>query len=109
MSEVGPFFHLDGPANHNIIDGPAIRNANRGDSRKSIRANRLAEKKPYFPSMRAISANRLKPAIRNFSPPKRDSQKKRPSSGTLKRFARIRRFARIGPSKFFKVRAVLVS
>ena len=51
-----------------ISDGLAIRNANRGDSRDLIRANRYADK-PYFHNVRAIRANRLKPAIRNFSPP----------------------------------------
>ena len=29
-----------------MLDGPAMRNANRGDSRESLRANRFAEKKP---------------------------------------------------------------
>ena len=32
------------------LDGRAIRNANRGDSRESIRANRLAEKTSIFSS-----------------------------------------------------------
>ena len=40
---------------------PAIRNANR----PAIRANRFAD---YFHNVRAIRANRLKPAIRNFEP-----------------------------------------
>ena len=31
-----------------LLDGPAIRNANPGDSRKSIRASRFAETKNYF-------------------------------------------------------------
>ena len=47
------------------LDGPAIRNANR-----AIRANRFgridSQKNPYFHNVRAIRANRLKPAIRNF-------------------------------------------
>ena len=47
------------------LDGPVIRNANRGDSRELIRQNRFAER-PYFHNFRAIRANRLKPAIRNF-------------------------------------------
>ena len=47
------------------LDGPVIRNANRGDLRESMRTNRFAEK-PYFHDVRAIRANRLKPAIRNF-------------------------------------------
>ena len=46
------------------LDGPAIRNANRG-----IRVNRLAridsQINPYFHDARAIRANRLKPAICN--------------------------------------------
>ena len=58
------------------LDGPAIRTANRGHSRESIRTNRFAEKKNYFHNVPAIRANRLKTAIRNLSPPKRDSQKK---------------------------------
>ena len=33
-----------------------------------IRANRFAEN-PYFHNVRPIRANRLKPAIRNFTPP----------------------------------------
>ena len=49
------------------LDGLAIRNANRGDSHESIRANRFAEK-PYYHDVRAIRASRLKPAIRNFKP-----------------------------------------
>ena len=48
------------------LDDPAIRNANQGDSRESIRTNRFAEKPPHFHDVRAIRANRLKPAIRNF-------------------------------------------
>ena len=47
------------------LDGPASRNA-----------NPFAEKKTIFHNVRAIRANRLKPAIRNLSPAKRDSQKK---------------------------------
>ena len=46
------------------LDGPAIRNANRDDSHESIREHRFAEK-PYSHHVRAIRANRLKPAIRN--------------------------------------------
>ena len=50
-----------------ILDGPAIRNANWGDSRESIRANRFAEKKKkLFHNVQMIRANCLKPAIRNF-------------------------------------------
>ena len=47
------------------LDGLAIRNANRGDSRESIR-----RKKNIFHNMRAIRTNRLKPAIRKFSAPR---------------------------------------
>ena len=69
----------------NSIDRPAIRKANRGDSRELIRANRFAEKnkKNYFHNVRAI---RLKPAIRIFCPPKRQTQKKEVqlTSATLK-------------------------
>ena len=56
------------------LDGPAIRNANHGDSRESIR-----RKIPIFATFEAIRANRFKPAIRNFfffwppPPPKRNS------------------------------------
>ena len=46
-----------------ILDGPAIRNADRGDSHESIRRKPLFN----FHNVRAIRANRLKPAIRNFS------------------------------------------
>ena len=58
--------------------GPAIRNANRGGSHKSIRTNGVTEnkKKNYFHSVRAIRANRLKPAIRNFKPPRGAIRKK---------------------------------
>ena len=57
--------------------------------------HRFAEKKPYFHNVRAIRANHLKPAIRNFWPLEARFAKKGFGSGTLKRFARIRRFARI--------------
>ena len=46
------------------LDGPAIPNANRGDSRESIRVN-----SPNFHNVQAIRANRLKPAIRNLQLP----------------------------------------
>ena len=82
------------------LDGPAIRNANRGDSR--------AEKKSFH-NLRAIRVNRLKPAIRNFWPPEARFAKKKGSvwepcsdsreSGDSRESAN--RFARIGPSKFF--------
>ena len=61
------------------LDGQAIRNENRGDSRESIR-----RKNPYFHNVRAIRANRLKPAIRNFWPPEARFAKKGFGSGTLK-------------------------
>ena len=52
------------------LDGPAIRNANRG---KQIDSQKI----PYFHNVRATRANRLKPAIRNYLwPPKRDSPKR---------------------------------
>ena len=79
------------------LDGQAIRNANRGDSRQSVRANRFAEN-PNFHNVRAIIAfariaSNLRFAI--FSPPEARFAKKGFSLGTLKRFARIGRFARI--------------
>ena len=51
------------------LDGPAIRNANRGrfariDSQKKIH------------NMQGIRSNRLKPAIRNFEPPEARFAKK---------------------------------
>ena len=60
-------------------------------NRRAIRVNRFAridsQKKPYFHNVRAIRANRLKPAIRNFLPPEARFAKKFKgfSSGTLKR------------------------
>ena len=63
------------------LEGPVIRNENRGDSRESIRRNTLI----FITSERfARIALNLRFAI--FSPPKRDSQKKGFRSGTLKRF-----------------------
>ena len=46
--------------------GPAIRNANRGGSRKSIRANRLAEKKTYPLTRNYYENNSLRIIFRNF-------------------------------------------
>ena len=74
----------------------------------AIRVNRFAridsQKNPYFHNERAIRANRLKPAIRNFGLPEaRFAKKKGFSSGTLKRFARIRRFARICANQFARI------
>ena len=57
------------------LDGAAIRNANRGDSRESIRTNRFAEQL-LFRNVRAIRANRLKPAIRKFLVPRNAIRKK---------------------------------
>ena len=66
---------------------------------EAIRTNRFVridlQKNTYFHNVRAIRVNRLKPAIRNFQPPETRFAEKGFSSGTLKRFARIRRFARI--------------
>ena len=61
-------------------------------------ARRLAEKKTYFHNVnvRAIRAKRLKPAILKCQPPPPSVMRKKKkgfSSGTLKRFARIRRFS----------------
>ena len=47
------------------LDGPAIRNANRGDSRESI--HRTIN--PIFITCELKTANRLKPAIRNVLAP----------------------------------------
>ena len=66
------------------LDGPAIRDA----------ANRFAGN-PYFHSVRAIRANRLKLRFAIFSAPKRDSLKKGFQFRTLKWFVRIAQFARI--------------
>ena len=80
------------------LDGPAIPNANRGDSCESICANRFAEETLLiFHSVRAIRTNRCKPAIHivNFWPPEVRFAKRGLVRETLKRFARIRRFAQI--------------
>ena len=68
-----------------------------GDSqRESGQFARIdSQKNPYFHNVRPIRANHLKPAIRNFQSPKARFSKKGFSSGTLTRFARIRRFLRI--------------
>ena len=65
------------------LDGLAIRNANRGDSRESIRENRFAEETlfSYRLSDSRIASN-LRFAI--FQALKRDSQKRGFSSGTVK-------------------------
>ena len=76
-----------------IIGPPLCRNVSGrwpGDSQREPRrfARIDSQKKTCFHNVRAIRTNRPKPAIRNFWRP-----------GALKRFARIRRFARICPSK----------
>ena len=55
------------------LDDPAIRNANRGNLREPIRANRFAEKTLFFITCERFAriASNLRFAI--FSPPKRDS------------------------------------
>ena len=73
---------------------------NRVDSRESIRANRFPEKNTYFHSVPCERFARIASNLRfsTFNPPprKRDSQRRGSvRSGTLKQFARIRRFARI--------------
>ena len=64
---------------------------------KSGRFARIdSQKHPYFHNVQAIRANRLKPAIRNLLVPRNAIRRKRGfSTGTLKRFARIRRCTRI--------------
>ena len=59
----------------------------------------------YFHNVRAIRANHLKSAIRTFYPPPPEAQfaKKGFGSGTLKRFARIGRFARIDSNRFARI------
>ena len=61
------------------LDGPAIRNANRGDSGECF-ARIDSQKKNYFHNVRAIGANHLKPAIRNLKPPEERLAKKRGSA-----------------------------
>ena len=82
------------------LDGPAIRNANRSDSRESIRVNRFTGK-PYVHNVRAIRANRLKPTICKFLRPETRFAKKGFSSGLESADSResANQFARIGPSK----------
>ena len=59
------------------LDGPPIRNANRGDSRELIRATRFADKKPYFHNVWGDSRESPQTCDSHlFSPPKRDSQKR---------------------------------
>ena len=59
---------------HRIFSGPAIRSANQGDSRTSIRATWLAAKlRAYFHNVRMLRTNRLKPI---FSALRRDSQER---------------------------------
>ena len=77
-------------ANHRDLDGPAVRNANRGDSHESIRANRFAEKKPIYITSSESHESPQTCDSQFFSPPKRDSQEggsvREPC---MKRFARI--------------------
>ena len=71
--------HLDKRSKNTLwhLDGMAIRNASRGDSREFIRANRFADKKkPYLHNVRAIRANRLKPALRCCLVPRSAIRKK---------------------------------
>ena len=65
------------------LDGPAIRNANRGDSPESTRANRLAEKKTIFITFERFEriASNLRFAI--LSSPKCDSHKKKGSAEAI--------------------------
>ena len=57
--------------NKGYLVGPAIR------QRESGRFARIdSQKKPYFHNVRVIRANRLKPAIRNFQPPRSAIRKK---------------------------------
>ena len=89
------------------LDGQAIRNANRGDSRESIR-----RKTPIFIHLRAIRANCLKPAIRNFGPRiairREGVQSGNPETIRESGDSResIFRFAWIGPSKFWATNAL---
>ena len=55
------------------------------------------QKNPDFHNVRAIRANRLKPAIRYLQPLEARFTEKGFSSGTLKRFARSRRLEAIHP------------
>ena len=64
-----------------MLYGPAVRNTNPGDSHESIRANPFADKKKLdFHSVRAIRANRLEPAIRNYSVPRKAIRKREGSA-----------------------------
>ena len=62
-----------------FLAGLAIRNANRRDPRELFRgfARIDSQKNIYFHNVRAIRANRLKPAIRNFKPPQSAIRKKK--------------------------------
>ena len=80
-----------------ILDGPAIRNANRGDSCKIHSRESIRRKKNYFHDVRAIRTNRLKPA-ETRSARKRDSV--REPSSDLRESSDLcesaNRFARVG-------------
>ena len=75
------------------LDGPVIRNANRGDSHESIRANRFADKNLFSQRSRDSRESSQTFDSQCFSAPKRDSQKTGFSSRIL------RWSTRIGPSK----------
>ena len=82
-----------------FLDGPSIRSANRADSHESIRANRFAKNKAIFTTFERFA--RIAPNLRFASV----SAKKRVQlhGGALKRvkrFARIRRCARIDSRDF---------
>ena len=83
----------------------------------TMRTNRFARidlcKEPYFHNVKAIRANRLKAAIRNFQPSEARFAKKGFSSGTLNDSRKpgdsretANRFAQIGPSKYQGCRIV---
>ena len=90
-----------------FVDGPAIRNANRGFLYELICANRFADQTNIFITSERFAriASNMRFAI--FWCPETRSQKKGFSSGTLRRFARSKWFERIcesiawriGPSK----------
>ena len=70
--------------------------------RESGRFARIdSHEKPYFHNVRAIRANRLKPAIRNFVAPQSSIPKKGFQFGNHEtiRENQANRFVQIGPSK----------
>ena len=84
------------------LDGTAIRNLSRGDSREAI-PNQFArsdsQKHPYFMTFERFVRITVDLRFADFDPLKRDSQKKNDSheSGDSRKSAN--RFARLGPSK----------